>query len=171
MHLKNFNLKRVSLIIIWLLLVWFAIVALIAPKQDGNNTTVINGHFYHIEKGVGTGRASGCIWYDLYLQESQQYYRISADNSECFSYDSLQNNIKAGDPIQLYISKPIPFFSIVGSMVVSVKSNNQEYLSFSCINEKIEDERVGIPLCCLGLGLFTTLLMYKKEVGLWLKNR
>ncbi len=47
-------------------------------------------------------------------------------------------------------------------MLVSVIANNEEYLSFDCINNKIKNERVEFPLYCLGIGLFISFLIYKK---------
>jgi len=55
-------------------------------------------------------------------------------------------------------------------MVVSVTANSENYLSFYCINEEIENERAKFPLYLLGLGLLFTVLFFKKEVAHLLKK-
>jgi len=146
-----------------------AIGALISPELNEKNTSLIVGHFSNIQKGIGSGRSSGSIWYDLYIQESSSYYRISADNSHCVLYDNIQSEFKVGEPIQIYMNKPIPFLSIRKPMVVSIVANGNIYLSFDCVNNETKDERFQIPLFCIAIGLLVGYLIYKKEIGLKLK--
>jgi len=162
----SFGLKKISLIIVWILVVWVSIIGLITPSQNEKNTTIINGHLDHIEKGVGTGRNNGDIWYDLYIKESSQYYRISADNSKCFLYDSIQSQLKTGQPIKLYIDKPIPVFSFGKPMVVSVVADNKNYLFFDCVNNTISNHRIEFPVFSVLFGFFISLLIYKRRWSL-----
>jgi len=159
----SFDRKNISLIIVWILVVWVTITGLITPLQDEKNTTIINGHLDHIEKGVGTGRNNGDIWYDLYLQESSQYYRISADNSKCFLYDNIQSKLKTGQSIKLYIDKPIPIFSFSKPMVVSVVADNKNYLFFDCVNNNISNHRFELPLFAIAFGVVLSWLIYRKK--------
>ncbi len=168
---KKSNFKKIALIVLLIIIVWVDIGAIISPMLDKTNSVLIKGRFSNVKKGVGSGRNSGCIWYDLYIQESHDYYRISADNSDCFQYDSLLSQVGKGDTIDIYINKPVPFFSIAKPMVVSVEVNNYEYLSFDCVNSKTDEERVEIPLYSLGVGILLAFVIHKKEIGIWLKNR
>jgi len=165
-NLKKYNFRKISLIGIWTILLWFAIIALISPELNEKNTTLVTGHFSNIDKGIGKGRNNGSIWYDLYIQESSDYYKISADNSHCVLYDNIGNEFKVGEPIQIYMNKPIPFFSIRKPMVVSIVANGNNYLSFDCVNNETKDERFQIPLFCIVIGLVVGYLVYRKEIVL-----
>gem|GEM_PF-3240218 len=167
---RKSNSKTILAVTVWTIIVWMGVGILIQPQQNGKNSNLINGHFDHVEEGVGTGRASGSIWYNIYIQENPKNYKVSADNSHCFLFYSLKTQVKAGDPIQLYLDRPLPFFSIKKPMVVSVTANSENYLSFYCINEEIENERAKFPLYLLGLGLLFTVLFFKKEVAHLLKK-
>jgi hypothetical protein len=169
--LKSYNTKTILVTIVWIIIIWSATAFLISAEQNSKNTNLIKGHLDHVEEGVGTGRASGSIWYNIYIQENPNSYKVSADNSHCFLFNSLKTQVKAGDPIQLYLNRPLPFFSIKKPMVVSATANSENYLSFYCINEEIENERVKFPLYLLGLGLLFTVLIFKKEVGHLLKDK
>jgi len=165
-NLKKYNFKKISLITVWVILLLIAIGSFISPDVNEKNTTLITGHYNGIEKGVGTGRNNGSVWYDIFIQESNTYYRVSADNSHCVLYNNIQSKLKLGEQIQIYINKPTPFFSIRKPMVVSIRANGNNYLSFDCANNETKDERFQIPLFCIIIGLVVGYLIYKKEITL-----
>jgi hypothetical protein len=166
MDFKKYNLKKIFLIVIWAILLLIAIGSAISPDVSENNTTLINGHYNGIEKGIGKGRNNGSVWYDLFIQESNRSYRISADNSHCVLYDNIVNELKLGEQIRMYINKPTPFFSIRKPMVVGIIVNGKNYLSFDCVNNETNDERFQIPFFCVVMGLLVGYLIYRKEIVL-----
>jgi len=92
-NLKKYNFKKISLITVWVILLLIAIGSFISPDVNEKNTTLITGHYNGIEKGVGTGRNNGSVWYDIFIQESNTYYRVSADNSHCVLYNNIQSKL------------------------------------------------------------------------------
>ena len=66
----------------------------------------------------------GDVSYALFLTESGDYYRISAEWVHCFSAESFIDDVKPGQPVQLYLSKS--FFSV--PMVADLASEGVNYL-------------------------------------------
>jgi hypothetical protein len=129
---------------------------------DTKNTILINGHYAGLKKEINKGDTS----YDLFIKENQDYYKIGADNSNCFYSGLFLDAVKVGQPIQIYLKKSF----IRKSMIVCITSNNIEYLSFNCANQEIESERILMPMMLLGLTLLVCGFIYKNEIKAQLKK-
>jgi len=167
MNLKAYDFRKISLIAITIILSWAAFGVFITPDVTVKNTTLINGHFLFIKKDVHKGDVS----YDLYIKENEESYKISADGSHCFLYGSFVTEIKDGQPVQLYLNRRVPFFSIRKPMIVRIVANDYEYLSFDCTNDEIADEKIKMPLMCLLLEIIVGCLIYKKKIKELLKEK
>ena len=167
MNLKGCDFRKISLIAITIILTWASLGAFITPEVTTKNTTKVDGHFLFIKKHVYKGDIS-C---DLYIQENDEPYKVSADDSQCFLYDNFVTKIKVGQPIQIYLNRGMPFFSIRKPMIVRILANDCEYLSFDCANDEIAGEKIKIPLMCLLLEILVGYLIYKKQINELLKEK
>jgi hypothetical protein len=160
MDWKRIDFKKIGVVIIGLLGLWISIGLLITEPVDKNNTKRINGHYLTINKVL----AKSSISYDLYITEYQDYYKIAADNAGAFFYDSFRNDMRQGQPIQIYINQPIPFMSLRRPFVVRVTANDKDYLSFDSVNAEIASEKKWGPLAVIGLVILSGCVIYKKEL-------
>jgi hypothetical protein len=142
------NIKRIGLYAGILLTIVVSISAISTKSVNESNTTLVSGTFNSIEQEIGTGRASGCIYYDLYVNNT--FYRIASDNSDCFSYDGFKNEVSPGQSIKIYVNDRDQHWFSFKPFVVAVMANNATYLSFDCVNTQIAYERIWIPLVCIG---------------------
>jgi hypothetical protein len=145
------NIKRIGVYILAPLAITISIGAICTKSVNESNTTLVSGTFNSIEQHIGTGRASGSIYYSLFVDNT--YYPIGADNSDCFSYDMFQNEVRPGQPIKIYVNDQHQHWFSGTPVIVAIMADNTTYLSFDCVNNEIGNERVWIPLYCIGLFL------------------
>lgn len=127
-----------------------AIDCLLTQPASEQNITTVKGHFKAISVDVTKGDTS----YDLYLNENQTNYKISADWSGCFKHGDFVNNVKQGDEIAVSF-KIERFLGLFNSTrVVSVVAGDNTFMSADCVNFRIEDNRFKMPLICLVLIAF-----------------
>ena len=152
------DLKKIALIIFVTVLLVIGISTLFASYVSPKNSTYISGHFRSLRKDI----AKGDVSYALFLTESDDDYRISAEWVHCFSAESFLNEVKPGQPVQLYLSKW--FFSV--PTVADLASEGINYLDMDCVNDTIEEDRYKIPLMTLGVSLFAIALYATRKAKL-----
>jgi hypothetical protein len=165
MNIAKYDFKKIALIADVVIIICVIISVLITPDVNENNTTLVRGHYADIEKQVVKGDVS----YDLYIKENKDSYKISADNSNCLILDDFRNSVKEGDPIQIYLNKPNPFFSIRSPVIVAIRKINNEYLSFNCVNNDSKKDKIQLPFFLIFIGTAVAGLIYKKEIKLLVK--
>ncbi len=154
-------LQKVGIFLGSILCIAILVEVLTTQPISKTNTTSFKGHFSYIEKII----TRGCTSYDLHIQEKQDFYKISADWSDCFAYNNFQYEIKVGQPIEIITKKDNSLLSLRKPFVVSILANGRDYLSSSCINQKINDEKITVPLIfgLLALVLFTVVIIKKDK--------
>ncbi len=151
------NFKKIGLIISVAIMLVVGLSALFASYVTEQNSTYITGHFSSLNKGVVRGDVS----YDLYLTESDNCYRISAEWAHCFSAEQFQGEVKPGDPVELYLGKGALPFSV--PQVAWLSSNGINYLDMDCVNDDISENRYKLPIFSLVISLFA--------IGLFLADK
>jgi hypothetical protein len=145
------DLKKIALIIFVTIMLGFGISALFASYVSPQNSTYVSGHFRSLRKDV----AKGDVSYALYLTESNNDYRISAEWAHCFLAESFSDAVQPGQPVQLYLRRSMPF---VVPMVADLSSQRINYLGMDCVNDTIEEDRYKMPLMMLGISIFAIVL-------------
>jgi len=149
-------MKRIAIIIGLCALAIVSINMLFTKSVSSKNSIIIRGHFQSIIKQVAKGENS----YDIYIQENDKLYKISADYSGCFQHDNFRNAVSTGQLIQIslcdneLLRKPF-----VASLIVG----NIDYISKDCINAKISDNKL-IPIgSFVFIVIMTLYLIYNKD--------
>ncbi|HEY4323102.1 MAG TPA: hypothetical protein VGN20_03930 [Mucilaginibacter sp.] len=151
------NLKKIALIIFVAIMLLIGVGELFSSQVSKQNSTCIKGHFISLQKEVNRGDVS----YDLYLAESNDYYKISAEWARCFLADNFLSDVKPGQQVELYVAKnAIPFFK---SSVASLSSDGKSYLIMDCVNNDIDRNRYLMPLASLGISIFAITLFLVDE--------
>lgn len=118
------------------------------------NTSLVKGAFRYIKENEYKGDYS----YAIYLGENGQYYVVPADWSKCFNYEDFKNTVKPGQDIQIGLTKNW----IRRPMVASITLNGSDYLSQNCVDNDIHDNKIIVPLMCLGLIIVGLLFYFEK---------
>jgi len=133
--------------------------ALFAGPATPQNSNRVAGHFRTMEKENTKGDDS----YDIYLTESNNAYKISADWAHCFSAQAFLEDVKPGQPVELYLHKPLlPFAPLT---VASINSAGTSYLSIACVNDDISQARFELPVTLLGISLLAAAVFLLKRKG------
>lgn len=109
---------------------------------------------------VANGRGGGAVSYDLYIIENENFYKIAAENSDCFYPGLFERDVKAGQSIKFWLKDS--FFS--KPMIVRLVANKSEYFSFNCANTQIEKDRTEIPILIFIVTVLICGVIYKKEI-------
>jgi hypothetical protein len=155
------KLKQLGTILVIAIMLYACGSFIFAKPIDLKGTTLIKGHYMGLKQIITKGDVS----YNLYVQESTDYFTVAADNSECFYAGLLDKDIKIGEPIQLNLQKS----TFRKPMIVRVLANNTDYFSLNCANEEIEIERIKMPIIIFIVSLLIIGLIYKKEFKLRFK--
>src|ERR1700744_5506038 len=69
---------------------------------DSTNIIVLKRHF----SAIFANRPSrGSLNYDLFTTYDNTSYKIGANFTDCFDYESFKNDVKVNDPIEINIKK------------------------------------------------------------------
>jgi hypothetical protein len=129
--------------------------ALFTKTATPKNTKLVRGHFQSLVKGIHRGDVS----YDLYLSESDDSYRISADWAHCFREAAFREDVRPGQLVELYLHKE-PFRI---TSIASINSGGTTYLDMDCVNNNISENRTELPLIVLGFSLVLGALFFFKQ--------
>jgi hypothetical protein len=154
MKLKE-KLTRIALVCVVIGSLLVAIGTLATQPVNSTNTTLVKGSFRNIKETVSRGE----YYYAIYIQENDQHYEIPADWHQCFYYHDFKNNVKPGQFIQIRLSKNLFRSPEVSSITV----NNLDYLSQTCINEDIHDNKIILAPACIGIAILISLFLYFKK--------
>ena len=135
-----------------------SISTLFASHVSSQNSTYISGHFRSLRKDVTKGDVS----YALFLTENNDEYRISAEWEHCFSAESFLEEVKPGQPVQLYLTKSMFFVPTVTDLA----SEGVNYLGMDCVNNNIDENRVKMPLMFIGISIFAIVLFAARKAKL-----
>ena len=131
--------------------------ALFAGPATRQNSTRVSGHFRSLQKETVKGDDS----YDLYLEESNDARKISADWAHCFSAQAFLSDVKPGQPVELFLHKSMLPFS--PPMVVSIGSAGTNYLNMVCINDDISADRFKVPVTLVVISLLAAAVFALKR--------
>jgi len=133
--------------------------ALFTGPATPQNSIRVAGHFRTMKKETYRNEDS----YNLYLTESNNAYKISADWAHCFSAQDFLQAVKPGQPVEIFLHKSVlPF---VPPMVASINSAGTNYLSMACVNDDISQNRFELPVALLGISLFAAAVFLLKRKG------
>jgi hypothetical protein len=152
------NFKKLALIVFVAIMLIMGISTLFASYVSPQDSICISGHFRSLRKDVTKGDVS----YTLFLTESDESYKISADWAHCFLAESFLEDVKPGQPVQLYLSKPL----LRVPMVADLASEGVNYLGMDCVNDNIDEDRYKIPLMSLGVSILAITLYALRKVKL-----
>jgi hypothetical protein len=130
----------------WVLRIWlivgipFSLYILLRRPVTSANSKSINGHF----KSILADTLKGDVSYDVYIKEDPDVFKISADWSKCFEDVGFEQDVKVGQPIQIFVKQGPEFSS--ARLLVGIKANGLDYLSAACINDDLRNEKIHIPL-------------------------
>jgi hypothetical protein len=113
-------------------------------KVDLKNSTKIEAHFLEFEKLRIEGKIS--YSYNFYTEESDDLYKITADYTDCFEIDDFFQNVKKGDLIIIYIDKNSGLKNPNLKSIVGIVVKGKNYIDVNCINDKIEEKKIYMPL-------------------------
>ena len=148
--MKSNRTKKIAFIFITVVASLLAIDCLLTQPASEQNITTVKGHF----KAIDVGAVRGDTSYDLYINENQTNYKISADWSGCFQHKEFADSVKQGDEITVSF-KTNRFLGLFNNIrVVSLVAGNNTFMSADCVNYKIEDDRFKIPLMYFALIVF-----------------
>ena len=153
------------LIFIVSIITWFLADIFITQKIDIKNTTELEIHFKEIVKQKIQGKVS--YSYDIYNEDNEEVYKIGADYTGCFELDNFLQNVKKDDLIKIYLNKNNGLKKPNLKSVVGIVANGKNYIDLNCINEKIESNKIYIPLIfCILPVIFIISIIYNRR-----KNR
>lgn len=151
--------KNIAIIIGCCLLILVSINILTQEPVSDKNSKTIQGHFQSITEADTRGDTS----YQLHIQEDNNSYTISADNSQCFQYNLFKSEVKEGQLIKISTCQND---FLTNASVVSLVVDSTDYISKYCINEHIEGERFTLPLFCGGFTIIMVIyLVYQNKKG------
>lgn len=152
---KVFN--KVLLLFLASIIIWFLVSILTKQKVDLKNSTELEVHFKEIVKAKIEGKIS--YYYDLHTQDNDDVYRIAADNVDCFDVDTFIQNTEAGSLIKVYIDDK----GLTKPSVIGIVSGGENYIDRNCINRRIEDDKLYIPLIFIIPAAIILILYYLKK--------
>ena len=117
---------------------------LITQKVDIKDSTEVEIHFKEIVKEKIQGKIS--YSYNLYDLDDNEFYKIVADNTDCFDLEGFLQNVKEGDLIKVYLNKHTGLKNPNLKSVIGIVANGENYIDTKCINEKIESNKIYLPL-------------------------
>jgi hypothetical protein len=153
------NFKSVAIFLAGTLLSLILIDILLSDSITSENIRSVKGHFYKIEQQETRGEYS----YNLFTAEQPyNYYKIGADDSDCFFYYTFLSQVKTGQAIEIGLCKND---FLRNESVVSLVHNKQNYISINCINDRIADTKIlsSVIFFCLVL-IFLFRFLYLKKL-------
>jgi hypothetical protein len=140
--ISTFNKIFNTLIVIFIgsIMIWFLASVLTKQGVDLTNSTELEIHFKEIIKAKIQGKVS--YYYDLHNLDNYEVYRIAANDVGCFDMDRFMQNVERGSLIKVYINDN----GFTEPSVIGIVSDGQNYIDTSCINKKIEDDKLYIPM-------------------------
>jgi len=132
------TINRIAFVLGFVLVLTVSLSAILTKPVSKSNTTLITAVYRGVSKKVYKGSTS----YDLYLEDNPPY-RIGDGNSACFVYAAFKNKVSPGQTISVYVNNNTV---ITKPFIVSIVAGGQEYLSFDCINRRIANNKIMIPL-------------------------
>lgn len=153
------NFKSIAIVVVGILLSLILVDILLTDSVSSENIALIKGHFSKIEQEVNRGEYS----YNLFTEEeADKYYKIAADDSDCFFYFSFLSQVKKGQPIEIGICKND---FLRKGFVVSLILNKQNYIGIDCINDRISNTKISVSVIFFSLTLvFLFRFLYLKKI-------
>jgi hypothetical protein len=165
---KVFNICLIT--IISLVIFWALADTYMTRKVDLKNSTKIEAHFKEFEKLRIEGKIS--YSYNFFIEENDDLYKIAADYTDCFEVDDFFQNVKKGDLIIIYIDKNSGLKNPNLKSIVGIVVKGKNYVNDSCINDKIEEKKIYMPLIFSILPIILIIsFIYKKVKKQRKKNR
>ena len=135
---------------------------LITQKVDIKDSTEVELHFKEIVKEKIQGKVS--YSYNLYDLDNDAFYKISADNTGCFDLENFLKNVKEGDLLKVYLNKHTGLKNPNLKSVIGIVANGENYVDTECINEKIESNKIYLPLIFSVLPIILIVsIIYKRR--------
>ena len=135
---------------------------LITQKVDIKDSTEVEIHFKEIVKEKIQGKIS--YSYNLYDLVNNEFYKIIAENTDCFDLEDFLQNVKEGDLIKVYLNKHTGLKNPNLKSVIGIVANGENYIDTKCINEKIESNKIYLPLIFSILPIiFIITAIYKRK--------
>lgn len=139
---KVFNICLIT--VISLVILWALADTYMTRKVDLKNSAKIEAHFLEFEKLRIEGKIS--YSYNFYTEENDDLYKITADYTDCFEIDDFFQNVKKGDLIVIYIDKNSGLKNPNLKSIVGIVVKGKSYIDVNCINDKIEEKKIYMPL-------------------------
>ena len=131
---------------------------LLKQKVDLKNSTEVEVHFKEIIKAKIKGKVS--YYYDLYNTDNDEIYRIAANDVDCFDVERFMQNIETGIVLKVHINNQ----GLTKSSVIGIVLEGENYIDTNCINRKIEDDKLYIPIIfIIGAAIILFLYYFKKR--------
>lgn len=139
------NLKEKFVIGISLIALSILTIGILTTENaTGKNTKVITGHLLRIYK---SRPPRGSLNYDLYIEENNEHYKISANWADCFNYEDFIGNVKEDHLIQIRIMNKNDLITDSDlRLVVALSCNGRQYLNADCVNQNIDNNKWLIPI-------------------------
>ena len=157
--MKLTKLQKIFAVIYLLVISAICLNALFSSPATPQNSIKVAGHFRTLDKETYRNEDS----YNLYLTESNHAYKIPADWAHCFSAQAFLEDVKPGQPVELYLHKPLLPFA--PQMVASINSAGTSYLSIACVNDDISQARFELPVTLLVISLLAAAFFLLKRKG------
>lgn len=134
---------------------------LITSKVDIRDSTEVEIHFKEIVREKIEGKIS--YSFSLYNLDNNEFYKISADNTDCFDLEGFLQNVKEGDLIIVYLNKHTGLKNPNLKSVIGIVVKGKNYIDTICINDKIESNKIYLPLMFSILPIIVIISIFHKK--------
>jgi hypothetical protein len=135
------------------------IINVIWTKSVDNDNLPANTEVFEKLEQV---KRRGNISYNLWLRNTGDYLKISADYSNCFNVSAFLKYVKKGDTLFVKFTEKEGLFRT--GTVTSLSDTKSEYIDIVCINDKINKSKKRIPILA-GIGILIFLIIILKKFG------
>ncbi|NOQ71921.1 MAG: hypothetical protein GQ574_07965 [Crocinitomix sp.] len=134
------------------------IKSLLTEDVNKNNLTYYFGTFNSLNRHDSRGRSTS---YNLYLNEHEKSFKISASFWECFDYGNFDLRVEPGDSLTVGVSSndgPIRRGS-----VSTLDSRWHSFYDFECKNTPVNLGKKNISITCVLIILILTIIFIKMK--------
>ena len=154
--------KKIAIAVMTCCVIAVSLQALLTKPVSKDNVKMVVGHFRNIE----AKRASrGSLYYELFIQEDNNTYRVIADWTNCFAFEKFVKEVGADQFVKISIRDNNGFLSSSDHYIVtSIIANDRNYMDVNCINKRIIDGKFEMAAFAIAMLIIAFLVFqYEKE--------
>jgi hypothetical protein len=143
-----------------LVFLYVGVNTLLTKPVDSSNTITVK---LHLNSVIANKPGRGSLNYDLYVLDDNEHYKIAADYADCFDYNDFQGMVSRGQLVTMQIRKENGALLSDLKLIVSLSSNEIEYLSADCVNRQISEDKINLPIFFAIAVVLIYILLYYQE--------